>query len=70
MSKKRKLESLAQLGVLSDSDVKAIQGKLGYRVEQVRVNWNDLKWTSLAVVAGLGFGSIAITIVTAWKLSH
>lgn len=70
MSKKRKLESLAQLGMLKDSDVKAIQNKLEYRAEAYNLNWHNLRWTSLAVVASLGFGSIASAIGLAWKLSH
>lgn len=70
MSKKRKLESLAQLGVLKDSDVKAIQSKLEYRVEPYRLSWHNVRWTSLAVVLTLSYGALAIVIATGWKLSH
>lgn len=70
MSRKRKLESLAQLGVITDSEVKAIQSKLHYRAEAVRIGWHNVRWTGLAVVAAMGFGTIASTIVLAWRLSH
>ena len=72
MSKKRKLESLQQLGVLTPKDVKLVQARINpsYRVEQTQTSWHTVRWASLSVVAALGWGSIAVAIGTAWKLSH
>jgi len=72
MSKKRKLESLQQLGVLKPEDVRQIQAKLNpaYRIETPAMRLHNLRWANLSVVAALGWGSIATTIAVAWKLSH
>ena len=71
MSKKRKLESLAQLGILKASEVKQVQSALGQpRVVATNITWHNVRWQSLAVVAALGWGLIASTVAVAWKLSH
>ena len=72
MSKKRKLESLQQLGVLKPQDVRQIQAKLNpaYRIETTAMRLHNLRWASLSIVAALGWGSIAVAIGMAWKLSH
>lgn len=72
MSKKRKLESLQQLGILNASDVKQVQAKLNpsHRVEATAIAWGNVRWQSLVVVVALGWGGIASVIGIAWKLSH
>ena len=72
MSKKRKLESLQQLGILKPQDVKELQSKMNpaYRVEASRLGWHNVRWLSLAVAVALGWGSIATTVAVAWRLSH
>lgn len=71
MSKKRKLESLQQLGILRANEVKQVQAALArptvvpYYITRATVNWS-----SLAVVVGLAYGSLAIVIGVAWRLSH
>jgi hypothetical protein len=55
MSQKRKLESLASLGLLKDSDVKAIQAKLG-RPEgygRALTGWVAIALIEATVIAGL-----------------
>ena len=72
MSKKRKLESLQQLGILKPQDVKELQSKMNpaYRVEARQIGWHNVRWTSLVVAVALGWGTIASTIAVAWRLSH
>jgi hypothetical protein len=68
MSKKQKLESLQQLGLLRASEVKQVQAALGKPV--VRVAKGQVGWASVVVIAALGYASIAMWIGIAWKLSH
>jgi hypothetical protein len=72
MSKKRKLESLQQLGILKASDVKQVQAKLNpaYRVEASAITRHNVRWTSLVVVLALGWGGVAAALGVAWRLSH
>ena len=71
MSSKRKLESLQQLGILKDRDVKRVQAALGQpTIVPGYITAASVRWSSLAVVVGLAYGSLAIVIGVAWKLSH
>jgi hypothetical protein len=72
MSKKRKLESLQQLGILKASEVKQVQARLDptHRVVPYYITAATVRWTSLAAVMALAYGSLAIIIGVAWRLSH
>ena len=71
MSKKRKLESLQSLGVLTPQDVKEMQSALARpTVVPYYITAASIRWSSLAVVVGLSYASLAIVIGVAWRLSH
>lgn len=71
MSKKRKLESLQQLGILKPQDVKQLQSALARpTVVPYYITAASIRWGSLALVVGLSYASLAIVIGVAWKLSH
>jgi hypothetical protein len=71
MSKKQKLESLQQLGILKAKDVKQMQTALGKpQVVRTHISAASIRWGSLALVVTAAYGSLAAVIVLAWKLSH
>jgi hypothetical protein len=65
MSQKRKLESLASLGILKDSDVKSIQAKLGKPKDYNRALTG---WVGLALIEAIVILGLTLTVHTQWFL--
>ena len=70
MSRKRKLESLAQLGILKDSDVKTIQAKLVEPKSSMPYLWPRAKLGVATIIGSLSFAILIQTAFIAAKLAR
>lgn len=70
MSRKRKLESMAQLGILTDRDVKSIQAKLVEPQSSMPYLYPRAKLGVATIIGSLAFAILIQTTFIAAKLIH
>lgn len=70
MSRKRKIETLASFGLLTDHDVKKLQAKLAEPQSSLAYLWPRAKLGTLTIIGSLAFAILVQSAFIAAKLAR